>query len=87
MVNDPPENNTNIGLQQLLRDAEEGCFQLIVVTTVDRFSRDAGEMLSAIENLERSGVAVVSIFDEAMMHPLCGRHRSKGSDSRDSTAG
>ena len=52
------------GFQQMLKDAEAGRFQNIVVYKFDRFTRDAGEKLKAIERLERCGVPVVSILDE-----------------------
>ncbi len=50
------------GFQRMLRDAEAGFFQLVVVTKLDRFMRDAREMLNAIEELKRYGVAFVAII-------------------------
>lgn len=50
------------GFQRMLRDAEAGRFQLVVVTTADRFTRDAFEMLKAIDELERNGVALAPII-------------------------
>ena len=45
----------------MLKDAEAGHFRLVVVTKLDRFMRNVLEMLNAIEELARHGVAFVAI--------------------------
>ena len=71
MVDDSLGNkNTDSGLKQMLQDSEDGCFELILVTTIDRVIREAGEMLKAIEDLERRGVAVVSVLATRRRHAL-----------------
>ena len=45
----------------MLRDAEAGHFQRVAVTKLDRFMRDARELLNSIEDLDRLGVAFVAI--------------------------
>jgi site-specific DNA recombinase len=49
------------GFQRMLRDAEAGHFQRVAVTKLDRFKRDARELLNSIEDLDRLGVAFVAI--------------------------
>lgn len=49
------------GFQQMLKDAEAGHFQVVAVTKLDRFMRDAREMLNAIEYLDRLEVSFVAV--------------------------
>ena len=50
-------------LKQLLRDAEQGDFEVVVVHSIDRFYRNLRGLLSTLERLNRHGVALVSITE------------------------
>ena len=57
-------NNLNRpGFQQVLRDAEAGRFQTILVNSMDRFTRDLRELVNALGDLERHGVGFVAVHD------------------------
>lgn len=49
--------------QRMLRDAELGKFQIIVVWNLARFSRSLVDMLLLMRDLEKMGVAVVSVSE------------------------
>ena len=50
-------------LRRLLRDAELGDFEVVVVHSIDRFYRNLRGLLSTLERLNRHGVALVSITE------------------------
>jgi site-specific DNA recombinase len=52
------------GFQQMLRDAEAGCFQTILVKNMDRFSRDLKETPNLMEGLDRHDVTLVAVNED-----------------------
>lgn len=46
---------------QLMSDASEHLFDKLLVCTLDRFSRQATEMLRAVQHIERLGITVEAI--------------------------
>ena len=50
-------------LEQLLKDAREGNFDVVVVDKIDRFYRHLGSLLTALDQLNNAGVSLVSVQD------------------------
>lgn len=48
-------------LEQLLRDAKEGKFEVVVVDKIDRFYRHLGSLLWALDQLNENGVSFASV--------------------------
>jgi site-specific DNA recombinase len=51
-------------LEQLLRDAREGKFDVVVVDKIDRFYRHLGSLLSALDQLNSAGVSFASVQEK-----------------------
>jgi len=51
-------------LEQLLRDAKAGKFDVVVVDKIDRFYRHLGGLLSALDQLNSSGVSFASVQEK-----------------------
>jgi DNA invertase Pin-like site-specific DNA recombinase len=50
-------------LEQLLHDAEQGRFDVVIVHSIDRFYRDLQGLLRALNHLQQHGVAFISISE------------------------
>jgi len=50
-------------LEQLLHDAEQGKFDVVIVHSIDRFYRDLQGLLKALNHLQQHGVAFISISE------------------------
>jgi len=50
-------------LQELFKDAERGYFKIVLVYRIDRFFRNTLKLLSAVDKLEKIGVAFKSITE------------------------
>lgn len=48
-------------LQEMLRDAEAGHFQVVAVKTLDRLTRDVHLLLNTMKDLDQKGVAVIAV--------------------------
>ncbi len=66
-------NTNRPGLQQLLRDAEDGLIDIIVVYKIDRLSRSILDFADLSKKLDRWGVAFVSVTQEINTHSSSGR--------------
>ncbi|MBU2610784.1 MAG: recombinase family protein, partial [Chloroflexi bacterium] len=51
-------------LEQLLRDAKDGLFDVVVVDKIDRFYRHLGGLLTTLEQLHSSGVSFASVQEK-----------------------
>jgi len=51
-------------LEQLLRDAKAGKFDVVVVDKIDRFYRHLGGLLSALDQLNSCGVSFASVQEK-----------------------
>lgn len=51
-------------LEQLLRDAKDGLFDVVVVDKIDRFYRHLGGLLTTLEQLNSSGVSFASVQEK-----------------------
>lgn len=52
------------GFQQMLEDALSGRFDVIIVHKLDRFSRSVTDVLLALQELEKRGIALVSATEQ-----------------------
>ncbi len=50
--------------EQMLKDAEEGFFEVVVVDKIDRFYRHLGGLLSTLEHLNSYGISFVSVQEK-----------------------
>ena len=70
-VNDSCSGNTleRPGLDELNQLAEKLLIDAVIVYKLDRLARDMSLMLHIVELLERNGVAVVSVTEDASVLP------------------
>jgi site-specific DNA recombinase len=60
-------------LQKLLQDAQDGKFQVVVISRLSRFGRNARELLNNIHTLTNAGVTLVSIKEKIDLSNPVGR--------------
>jgi DNA invertase Pin-like site-specific DNA recombinase len=51
------------GLQQMMRDAREGCFNIILVEALDRLSRDQADIATIYKRLDFHGVEIITLSE------------------------
>ena len=51
-------------LEQMLKEAREGNFDVVVVDKIDRFYRHLGSLLTALDQLNNAGVAFASVQEK-----------------------
>ena len=60
-------------LEQLLKDAKKGTFDVVVVDKIDRFYRHLGGLLSTLDQLHENNVSFASVQEKLDFTTPCGK--------------